>query len=84
MVAGVSLKLAPLSMTGKVMVWHTMTQNWQVRLLMTANQWSLGGLQRFCISIWSTAVSYKYMDKLNFMQMHKIAPAIHYFYEDVV
>ena len=43
-----------------------------------------GGLQRFCISIWSTAVLYKYMDKLNFMQMHKIAPAINYFYEDVV
>ena len=29
-------------------------------------------------------VLYKYMDKLNFMQMCKIAPAIPYFYEDVV
>ena len=68
-VAGVSLKLAPLSMTGKVIVWHAMTQNWQVRLLMTANQWSVRG---FCISIWSAVVLYKYMDKLNLCKCTKL------------
>ena len=29
-VEGFSLTLAPFSMTGKVGVWHAMTQNWQV------------------------------------------------------
>ena len=55
MVTGVSLTLAPLNMTGKVGVWHVMTQNWQVRLLVTANQWYLGDR--------SGNGLYKYMDK---------------------
>ena len=38
-----SLTLAPFNMTGNVGVCHDTTQNWQVRLLVTANQWSLGG-----------------------------------------
>ena len=42
-VEGFSLTLASFNMTGKVEVCHAMTQNWQVRLLVTSNQWSVGG-----------------------------------------
>ncbi|KAI0210108.1 BTB/POZ domain-containing protein KCTD3, partial [Lamellibrachia satsuma] len=41
--AGKSLMVAALSRTGKVGVWHAMTQNWQVRLLMTAKIRGGGG-----------------------------------------
>ena len=34
----VYLTVAALNRAGNVRVWHAMTQNWQVRLLVTANQ----------------------------------------------
>ena len=34
----VYLTVAALNRAGNVEVWHAMTQNWQVRLLVTANQ----------------------------------------------